>query len=162
MAMKIVILEDNADRRSAMQACLADRFYTFDSHFFDEPAAMIEFLRAHLAETIAISLDNDLDMKPGADGRLTDVGEGRRVAEFLATQEPVCPVVIHTSNGPAADAMTAALNDSGWTTRRVLPFDDTAWILDDWFPAMRRAIVGPIRRTSVPTQKREGEATVPS
>ena len=162
MAMKIVILEDNADRRAVMERCLADRFYTFDSHFFDEPASMIDFLSANLAETIAISLDNDLDPKPGADGRLIDVGEGRQVADFLATREPACPVVIHTSNGPAADAMTDTLRTAGWKTRRVMPFDDTAWIVADWFPAMRRAVVGPIRRTRVEAQKRDEEATIPS
>ena len=162
MAMKIVILEDNAERRAVMQACLADRFYTFDAHCFDEPASMIEFLRTNLPETIAISLDNDLDPKPGADGRLIDVGEGRQVANFLAAHEPVCPVVIHTSNAPAADAMTDTLRTAGWKTRRVVPFDDTAWIGDDWFPAMRRAVVGPIRRTQSQPQTRDEEATVPS
>ena len=162
MAMKIAILEDNAERRSVMRSCLADRFYTFDARFFDESATMIDFLSAHLAETVAIALDNDLDMKPGPDGRLLDVGEGRHVAEFLATREPVCPVVIHTSNGPAADAMTDTLRTAGGKTRRVMPFDDTAWILDDWFPALRRAVVGPIRRTRTGARTRDGEATIPS
>ncbi len=160
--MKIVILEGNAARLAAMRSCLADRFYTFDAHFFDEPAAMIAFLPAHLAETIVISLDNDLDPKPGADGRLIDVGEGRQVADFLAAHEPVCPVVIHTSNGPAADAMTDTLSTAGWKTRRVMPFDDTAWITEDWFPAMRRAVVGPTRRTRTGKRTRDGEATIPS
>ena len=65
MAMKIVILEDNADRQAVMRECLADRFYTFEAHFFDDSCEMIRFLDAHLAETILISLDNDLDMKAG-------------------------------------------------------------------------------------------------
>ena len=145
MAMKIVILEDNTERLAAMRACIADRFYTFDARFFDESAAMVAFLDAHLGETVAISLDNDLDMKPGPDGRNIDVGEGRQVADFLATREPVCPVVIATTNASAAVGMTETLRAAGWKTRCVLPFDDTAWVAADWFPAMRRALVGPVK-----------------
>jgi hypothetical protein len=146
MAMKIVILEDNMDRQAVMRECLADRFYTFEPHFFDDSCEMIRFLDAHLAETILISLDNDLDMKTGPDGRSYDPGEGRRVAEFLARQGPVCPVLIHTTNAPAADDMTRMLRGAGWKTRRVVPFDDTEWIKTDWFFTVRRAIVGPINR----------------
>ena len=146
MAKKIVILEDNADRRAVMRACIADRFYTFDTHFFDEVAEMIAFLEANLADALVISLDNDLDMKPGANGRAVDVGEGRQVAEFLAARAPVCPVVIHTSNSDAAVAMTESLRVAGWKIKRVVPMDDTKWIEDDWFFAMRRILVGPIKR----------------
>ena len=149
MAKKIIILEDNADRRTAMRACIADRFYTFDTHFFDEAAEMIDFLRGNLSEALVIALDNDLDMKPGPDGRAIDVGEGRHVADFLATRAPVCPVVIHTSNSNAAVAMTETLRAAGWKTRRVLPFDDTQWIADEWFFAVRRALVGPIERKPI-------------
>jgi hypothetical protein len=147
MAMKIVILEDNADRQAVMRACIADRFYTFDAQIFDDASEMIRFLETNLGETLVISLDNDLDLKPGPDGRSVDPGEGRQVAEFLAKQKPVCPVIIHTTNTNAADAMTEALTAAGWKTRRVIPFDDMNWIESTWFPVMRRAIVGPIKRT---------------
>ncbi|HEX4611483.1 MAG TPA: cyclic-phosphate processing receiver domain-containing protein [Urbifossiella sp.] len=150
MAPKIVILEDNADRREAMRPLLADRFSDFDTHFFDNAPETIDFLAAHLAGVVAIALDNDLDMKPGPDGRAIDQGEGRHVADFLAGRPPACPVVIHTTNAPAAAAMQEALRNAGWKTRRVIPFDDMAWIASDWFPAVRRAIVGPTRRPRLP------------
>jgi len=150
MAMKIVILEDNAERQAIMRACIADRFYTFDAHFFDEAGDAIRFLEANLADIVVVALDNDLDMKPGPDGRCIDVGEGRQVAEFLATRKPVCPVIIHTTNTDAAAAMQESLKGTGWKTRRVVPFDDMNWIATDWFPALRRAIVGPIRRVRTP------------
>jgi hypothetical protein len=146
VAKKIAILEDNADRRAVMRACIADRFYTFESHFFDEARAMIAFLDQNLADVLVVSLDNDLDPKDGPDGRAVDVGEGRQVAEFLATREPVCPVVIHTSNANAADAMTEMLGTAGWKTRRTVPMDDTKWIEDEWFFVVRRALVGPVKR----------------
>lgn len=146
MAMKIVVLEDNAERAAIMRACIADRFYMYDPHFFDEAGYAIRFLEEHLDETLVIALDNDLDMKVDATGRCRDVGEGRQVAEFLATKKPVCPVLIHTTNSDAAVAMEESLRGAGWKTRRVVPFDDMKWIESDWFFALRRAIVGPIAR----------------
>lgn len=146
MALKIAILEDNLDRQAVMRDCIADRFYTFEARFFDEASEMIRFLEQNLAEMIVISLDNDLELKPGADGRQIDAGEGRHAAEFLASKQPACPVIIHTTNTVAAEAMTEMLTEASWKTKRVMPFDDMNWITTDWFAAMRRAIVGPIKR----------------
>src|SRR5260221_570987 len=124
MAMKIAILEDNLDRQAVMRRCLADRFYTFEARFFDESAEMIRFLAEHLAETVAISLDNDLEMKPGPHGRMIDPGSGVEVAKYLASREPVCTVIIHTTNTDAAEKSKTLLEEAGWRTRRVVPFDD--------------------------------------
>jgi hypothetical protein len=148
MAMKIVILEDNADRQAVMRACLADRFYTFEPHFFDDAQETISFLDAHLAETVVIAIDNDLELKPGPHGRPIDPGSGLDVAHYLSKKAPTCPVVIHTTNSSAAVGMEEELRAAGWKTRRVIPFDDTSWIETSWFFAMRRAIVGPIPGTS--------------
>lgn len=153
MAHKIAILEDNLDRQAVMRRCLADRFYTFEACFFDEAGEMIRFLDRHLTETLAISLDNDLDLKPGPDGRLIDPGSGVEVAEYLAGFPAVCPVVIHTTNTGAAAAMKAALKEAGWRTRRVIPFEDMTWIETNWFFALRRAIVGPVA-----SHRREGRS----
>jgi CheY-like chemotaxis protein len=157
MAHKIAILEDNLDRQAVMRRCLADRFYTFDAHFFDEASAMIRFLDLNLQETIAISLDNDLELKPGPDGRMIDPGSGVEVAEHLAKRPAVCPVVIHTTNTNAAESMKSALAAAGWRTWRVVPYDGMNWIESDWLFRMRRAIVGPIarkhsRRPTSPTE----------
>ena len=142
--MKIVILEDNADRQMAMRACLADRFYQYEIHFFDDSCEMIRFLDEYLSDAIVIALDHDLDLKPGPEGRCIDPGTGREVADFLAKKEPTCPVFVHTTNSLAAVGMEAVLRDAGWKTRRVVPFGDLEWIDSVWFSAMRRAIVGPV------------------
>ncbi len=146
MAMKIVILEDNIDRQVAMRACLADRFSTFEVVIFDSSAGTIQYLREHMGETIAVALDHDLELRPDGQGGFIDLGTGREVADYLATREPVCPVIIHTSNTVAEVGMRMVLQEGGWRTKRVVPFDDVQWIATDWFPAMRRAIVGPIRK----------------
>jgi len=144
--MKIVILEDNADRQAIMRKCLADRFYTFETRIFDNAAEAIAYLRKHLAETLVIALDHDLEMKLGKHGRLVDPGTGREVADYLATQEPTCPVILHSTNTDAVSGMLGVLKDAGWRTKRVGPFEDMSWIESDWFFEVRRAIVGPIKR----------------
>src|SRR5262245_57000412 len=136
MAMKIAILEDNQDRQAVMRTWLADRFYQYDARLFDEAGEMIRFLDQHLTDTLVISLDHDLELKPGPRGGMIDPGTVREVADFLAGKEPVCPVIIHTTNAAAAAGMDLVLRDAGWQTRRVIPFDDMEWIGSHWFPAI--------------------------
>jgi CheY-like chemotaxis protein len=148
MAMKIVILEDNEDRQAAMKRLLADRFHTFEAQFFANAFDVIQYLREHLSETIAISLDHDLEIQM-SNGEAHDPGTGREVAEFLATQSPVCAVILATTNRPAAVAMETALREAGWHTRQIVPWNDLEWIAKDWFPAIRRAIVDAAREVRV-------------
>ena len=42
------------------------------------------------------------------------------------------------------------VRDAGWKTRRFIPFDDMEWIKTEWFFALRRAIVGPVKTNSSP------------
>lgn len=148
MPMKIAILEDNEERQAAMQTCLTDRFHQFETCFFTGALAFIDFLNEHLSETIVVSLDHDLELIPDDSGRMIDPGTGRDVAEYLAQQAPVCPVVIHTSNSAAAQGMEMVLQEANWETHRVLPVDDLKWISDHWFRTIRRAIVGPTSTTA--------------
>lgn len=147
MAMKIVVLEDNADRARVMRECLSDRFHTYEVRFFDSAAATIDFLEEHLHDTIVICLDHDLELKQSPEGNSIDTGTGRQVADFLAQRSPVCPVVIHTTNSAAAQGMEMVLKESGWKTYRVVPFNDLEWIPGEWFRAVRRAIVKPGNRS---------------
>jgi CheY-like chemotaxis protein len=146
MAKKIVILEDNEDRAAAMRRCLQERFCEFEVSFFNESAAMIDYLRSHLPDTILICLDHDLELAPGADGKWCDPGTGRDVTDFLARQAPACPVVIHTTNSAAGTGMEMALQEARWETRRVVPYGDLEWIPKQWFRTIRRAVVGPTAR----------------
>ena len=155
MALKILILEDNEERRAAMRNCLAERFYQYETKFFDSAAEMVRYLEARLGEALAISLDHDLDLKPNPVGGWSDPGTGRDVADFLARQAPVCPVVISTTNVPAAVGVERVLHEARWQTYRVVPFNDLEWIANDWFPKMRRAIVNAVR-TTVPSAASQG------
>ena len=139
--MKILVLEDNADRQAAMKRCLEDRFYQFEAGFFDDAREMTEYLDSHLDETILISLDHDLELKSNGAGDTLDPGTGREVADYLARHRPVCPVIIHTTNAPAAAGMEMVLQENKWETRRVAPFGDLEWIPTQWFRNVRQAIV---------------------
>ena len=144
--MKILVLEDNRDRRDAMRGCLADRLYTYESVFFETPKPMLGYLREHLGEAICISLDHDMELVENGDGRLSDPGTGREIADYLAAHSPQCPIVIHSTNSAAAEGMEAALKESGWVVHRVSPWGDLEWVHSSWLPTVRRAILDSAQR----------------
>lgn len=81
--MRILILEDNADRRTAMLEHIADYLPMFGGTFFETSESMIDALKsANWNEIALISLDNDLDPIQ-VNGRATDAGYGLAVARFL-------------------------------------------------------------------------------
>ena len=140
MPMQIVILEDNVDRCRVMQECIADRFPQYPVVYFRSAPVMIQYLDHSIDRVIAISLDHDLEpetLEPDE----ADPGIGRDVADRLATRSPTCPIVIHSTNTFGALGMKDVLEQAGWLTYSVTPFDDTAWIPQVWLPTMRRAIV---------------------
>lgn len=122
-----------------MQECLEDRFPQYGAIFFESAPPMVDYLsRDDTPELLLISLDHDLELP--ADGK-DDPGTGRDVADCLAGQSPVCPVIIHTTNALAAVGMQSVLEESGWVTIRVTPYDADRWIKESWFRAARNAIV---------------------
>ena len=133
----VAILEDDHARVAEMRVCLAEILPAHEPVLFDDAAAMIAWLRDHLGEVVLISLDHDLPITRGPDGRVVDRGDGRMVADFLATQAPTCPVIVHTSNHYAGPGVTRALSDAGWQHCRVCPRDDVQWVRGAWLPALR-------------------------
>jgi hypothetical protein len=124
----IAILEDDDRRAEVMRKTIATRFPTLECVIFDNAPAMIEWLKSSLDTVHIISLDHDLESSSGG----FDAGTGRDVADFLATQLPCCPVIIHTSNSIGGAGMKYAIEDAGWVSDSVLPLNDLGWIEDDW------------------------------
>jgi hypothetical protein len=147
--MVIAVLEDNQERREAMSACLADRFHQFEHRFFADAGEMIAFLKENMQRLILLSLDHDLELVMDSSGKCIDQGDGRHVADFLATQPPCFPVILHSTNTTAVQGMTMALEDAGWKAVRVIPCDDLAWINSSWLRAVRNAIVHSARWAAV-------------
>jgi hypothetical protein len=142
--MFVAILEDNADRQAAMESCFRDRFPQYPIRFFASAVEMIWHLQRHLSEAIAISLDHDFELVQVSSREFLDGGTGRHVADYLAGEVPVCPIVIHSTNTAAADGMELTLQDAGWITSRVTPYGDLEWVPEAWMPAIRNAIVGSV------------------
>ncbi len=164
----IVVLEDNSDRIAAMKLRLEDRLSMYDAHFSDDPGEIVDVLTRRKGDVLAVSLDHDLFERADGSTEIT----GMDVAEFLSRTEPDFPVLIHSSNQIDADRMQRLLTKNRWPVTRVTPFNDTSWIGDDWYPALRRAIGKFAASESVPTAdtdedrgrpfRREAESSEPS
>lgn len=143
--MKILILEDCGERRQKMTERLAEQFPRFEVLYSESATEYISaFKQLEHAQIIAIALDHDLEMIQQDDGSTVDPGDGRQVANFLTEQQPVCPIVIHSTNSPAAVGMETVLTEAGWKVERVFPYGDLEWIETMWFPAMRKALASNI------------------
>ena len=128
----IAILEDDERRIESMHKEIIQNFPGVDSIIFNNAPDMITWLKDSLEKITIMSLDHDLGASYERDGKEFDPGVGRDVVDFLVTQKPICPVIIHTTNGFGGDGMRYALEDAKWTVKRVVPFDDLSWIKDEW------------------------------
>jgi hypothetical protein len=136
----VAILEDCPQRIVEMRACLSELLRGYEAVFFDNAGEMMTWLAAHLGQVVLISLDHDLPLRQARDGRTVDPGTGRQVADYLATQPAVCPVIIHSSNDHFAPGMLHALADNQWPCRRIYPFDEHSWVRTAWAAELRRLI----------------------
>jgi hypothetical protein len=127
----VAILEDNAERIFEMRKCISGLLPDAKQIYFDDAAAMMNWLSDHLGEVVLISLDHDLPV----DG---DHGTGRQVADFLAGLAPTCPAIVHTSNEFFGPGMMSVLNDAGWPVARVYPHSDIDWIAAGWSDQIRK------------------------
>ena len=138
MRTTLAVLEDDERRLEAMRRILRRRMPEFDVVAFDVFEDMIRFLEQSLSQLIVISLDHDLPVLVTEDGARRDAGSGRDVADHLASKAPACPILIHSTNEPAALGMERVLREIGWRTERVAPYGDLDWIPEIWLPAIRR------------------------
>jgi hypothetical protein len=135
---KIVVLEDDEERSTTMKKVLAERFDNFEQVFFNNAPEMITWLKEHLKETRLICLDHDLGPNRQEKNRFFDPGTGRDVVDYLTTQTPGAPVILHTTNSLAAPGMEFALKDAGWKCSRVIPSADLEWIETIWARKLSR------------------------
>jgi hypothetical protein len=131
----IYMLEDDSDR--------LERF-----HRLLEPISTIAFLHFRTAKSFIENFENldglptliclDHDLFPENIGD-PDPGDGRDVANYLATKSPCCPTIIHSSNSMAANTMLYTLLDAGWDAERISPIGED-WIESYWWPTVRPRI----------------------
>lgn len=139
---RILILEDNEDRRREMLRLLDEHDRSIEIYLTPVAADAIRYYQQHHVEIIVIALDHDLEDLMGNDGEKIDPGTGRDVSDFLSQQKPTCPIVIHSTNRLAVDGMELDLTEAGWKIERIAPHGDLEWIPQAWMPAIRKAIGG--------------------
>jgi CheY-like chemotaxis protein len=146
MEEMIAILEDDPGRIQIMEERLKESFPDYASIFFNNAPDIIAWLKQHLQECCLISLDHDLGPSWERDGQLFDPGIGRDVVDYLITQLPQCPVILHTSNSEAEIGMEMALTDANWQSERVIPnpsldaIDPWEWVDQEWVGTLKRLI----------------------
>src|SRR5438132_13792610 len=98
----ILILEDDSERIERFTATLMFIAPSMPLMVWRSARRMIREVEPFLSTARLISLDHDLEL---GEGEREDPGDGIDVARFLAVRHPVCPVIIHSSNGSRSDWM---------------------------------------------------------
>lgn len=132
----VVILDDSVERLESMQDCLTE-YSQWSIRCFDNAPDLISWLSTHLEECCLISLDHDLGSDRSIQGEWINPGTGRDVVNFLASQFPHCPTIIHSSNSQEVIGMEMTLGGSYWTFERVFPHRDLDWIQTDWVSTVK-------------------------
>jgi len=138
MKRVILITDDNEDRLQAMRSVVADSYPDYEIVLIDNASDTIAWLKYHITSADLISLDHDLGPNRERDGKVFNPGTGRDVVDYMATQKPVCPVIVHSTNYLARDGMIFALEGSGWKASFVIPYNDLEWIQGTWKAEIER------------------------
>ncbi|MCT7974277.1 cyclic-phosphate processing receiver domain-containing protein [Laspinema olomoucense] len=156
----IAILEDDPGRIQAMEKRLKQSFPNCSSIFFNNAPDIIAWLKSHLHECLLLSLDHDLGPSWERNGQLFDPGIGRDVVDYLITQLPQFPVILHTSNSDAEIGMEMALKGANWHCERVIPYhsldavDSWDWIDSGWADTLKRLIQSRAKNSSTCSEDR--------
>jgi hypothetical protein len=132
----ILMLEDNDDRIRRFTAALQRIDPALTLRVWRNAWTMLREVKPLLSSARLISLDHDLDPE---DGSPDDPGTGWDVVKVLAALPPVCPAIVHTSNGERANWMVGEFELGGWEYYRVAPLGDD-WIEQDWRRLVRRLL----------------------
>jgi hypothetical protein len=106
---RIILIMDDANRLTAVSSLVAERYPECEIVLFDNAPDTIEWLKNNLSSLALMSLDHDLGINKERNGEVFDPGIGRDVVDYLVTQVPRCPVILHTTNYMARDGMTFAM-----------------------------------------------------
>ncbi len=130
----IAILEDNAERIAALNALLDDKLPIYDRLITDVPRLLIERILQQPDDLLILSLDHDLFESVSPDA------VGMEVIDSLLTLPAAFPVLVHSSNAPAAARMVRRLSKRGWDVSSVMPIEGTDWIPREWYFELRQLI----------------------
>jgi hypothetical protein len=132
----LLMLEDNVDRVQRFTATLRQIDPALPLRVWRNAWTMIREVEELLPSAYLISLDHDLDPE---EGETADPGTGWDLTKFLAALAPICPVIIHTSNGERATWMCGEFELGDWKYYRVSPLGED-WIERDWRRVVRKLL----------------------
>ena len=124
----VLILEDNEERQAEFERMAASLEDGLEVLFWDDANRMRSECERFLPRAALISLEHDLDAKPGGN---VNPGTGLELARFLAEKTPVCPVIVHTANTDRSFSMFNELRFADWRVDRVGPIGER-WIEKYW------------------------------
>lgn len=127
-----MMLEDDSERIERFTAVLTVIAPSLPLVIWRSARKMLREVEPFLPSARLISLDHDLEPQEGDE---EDPGDGIDVARFLAVRTPLCPVIVHSSNGTRSDWMMGEFELGGWEANRVAP------IGEDWIEAYWRVVV---------------------
>ena len=129
----LLMLEDENARLERFEAVLSQFAKHVEWKHWRTATDFVEGFKSQERSPTLICLDHDLFTDHPND---PDPGDGRDVAEFLATQSACCHVVIHSSNIPAADSMLFTLTDAKWDAETIAPLGKD-WIESYWWNTVK-------------------------
>ena len=127
--MAWLVLEDNPNRTTAFQNAAKLCRPSKEIRIWRIAAQMIRELPEVLLGATLLSLDHDLYKQ---DERDPDPGCGRDVANYLAREKPLCPIIVHSTNTDAAWGMHNELTSAGWKVEIIHHLDEADWIETRW------------------------------
>ncbi|MCA9198561.1 MAG: hypothetical protein KDA87_13530 [Planctomycetales bacterium] len=136
----IVILDDEFDRLDAMIPLLHKRYPALNVVTFDNAPDINKWLGDNLLTCVLICLDHDLGANRNRDGTVFDPGVGQNVADYLASQIPVCKIILHTTNTDARPGMIRTLEQAGWDVSYVSPYEGLLWVGEAWANEVKNAL----------------------
>lgn len=134
----ILMLEDEVERLDRFANVLVNHAPDVELRHWRTSGAFIHGFKEAEQKPILICLDHDLFVWSEDE---PDPGDGRDVSEFLASQNPCCHVIIHSSNAPAANSMYFTLLEHDWSVERVAPLGKD-WIESYWWPIAKPWVRG--------------------
>jgi hypothetical protein len=132
----LLLLEDDSERIERFTESVRVIDPSLRLVIWRSARTMVDEVERFLPFARLISLDHDLEP---ADGESEDPGDGIDVARFLAARTPVCPVIIHSSNGTRADWMVGEFELGKWICKRVAPIGED-WIEAYWLVVVRKLL----------------------
>ena len=134
----ILILEDNEERIADFRKAVGQLGNGYHFKIWRDAHSMRAECEGFFETAALISLDHDLYKDLPSD---PDPGTGRMIADLLSKRNPVCPVIVHSTNPDASWGMFNVLTSANWKVELVHHLNQPAWIEEQWLPVASKLIL---------------------